>query len=210
MDVLNSDHQPVVACPLVYLSAHKSQFRSILLQNPDVHLNTTSYISCYYQDPNPSTMSIFPREDAQAIMALREQIMANATVLLPKVVNGKRKSLFAWGHPSANVLFEIAILSVNDASAAQAIAESAAPMMKYQAILTHGMVQKTSTAAVGDISGSVYGALESLLAVTANELGNRKGKDLIKSGERSGAGVIEKSLFEEKPSLTKRMKPKKK
>jgi hypothetical protein len=101
-------------------------------------------------------MAAFPQADAQAITALPAQIIgrlkvlvqslinwqwpANATVLLPEVVKGKHNSLFRWGDASADVLFEIAIVSINNASGAQPIAESAAPTTKYQAILTHGLI----------------------------------------------------------------------
>ena len=135
-------------------------------------------------------------------------------MLFPKVVKGKRNSLFRWGHPSPDVLFEIAVISVNDASGAQAIAESAAPTTKYQAILTHGLVQKQQTAAVGDLAVTLYGALESLLAVTANELAVRRGKKLafeeIRPGDtvRSAGGLVDGSLFRKTP-VAARFKPSK-
>lgn len=123
-------------------------------------------------------------------------------MLFPKVVKGKRQSLFRWGHASPGVLFEIAVVSVNDASGAQAIVEAAAPTTKYQAILTHGLVTKQTTAAVGDVAPTVCGALEALLAVTANELAVRKGKKLAfadinpNNMVRSVGGLVDGSLFE--------------
>jgi hypothetical protein len=144
-------------------------------------------------------MAIFPKEDALAITAIRHQIIANASVLFPKVVKGKRNSLFRWGHASPDVLFEIAIITVNDGTEAQARIKSAP---KYQAILTHGLIQKTSTAATGDIAPSVYAALESLFLVTANELDVRKGQKLAfeeiheNNATPSAGGVVDKSLFE--------------
>ncbi len=69
-------------------------------------------------------------------------------------------------------------------------------MTKYQAILTHGLVQKLSTAAVGDHAATMYDALESLLAVTSNELAVRKGKKLAfndldkNTAVRSAGGMV--------------------
>lgn len=126
---------------------------------------------------------------------------ANATVLFPKVVKVKRTKVFRWGQASTNVLFEIAIISFNDASGAQAIAEAAAPTTKYQALLTHGLMQKQKTAAVGDVAVNVYAALESLLAVTANELAVRKSKafEEIPASKmvRSAGGIVDGSLFQD-------------
>ena len=148
----------------------------------------------------PNTgIAIFPKEDALAITALRQQIIANGSVLFPKVVKGKRNSLFRWGHASADVLFEIAIVTVNDSTEAQAKIKSAP---KYQAILTHGLIVKTTTAATGDVAASVYAALESLFLVTGNELDVRKGKKLAleeihdSNAIPSAGGVVDKSLFE--------------
>ena len=161
-------------------------------------INQLSCLNMSTPTPNNGT-AIFPKEEALAITALRQQIIANASVLFPKVVKGKRNSLFRWGHASPDVLFEIAVITVNDSTEAQARVISA---LKYQAVLTHGLIQKTSTAATGDIAPTVYAALESLFLVTANELDVRKGKKSAfeeiheTNATPSAGGVVDKSLFE--------------
>ncbi len=135
---------------------------------------------------------------------------ANASVLFPKVVTGQRQSLFRWGQASPDVLFEIAVLVVKDASGAQAVMEAAAPTpAKYQAVLTYGLVQKHTTAAIGDHSSTMYGALDSLLEVTANELAVRKGKKLAfnditpSNAARSAGGIVDAGLFQKTPMAKK-------
>lgn len=179
-------------------------------------------------------MSVLPSEVALAVLAIRQQIIgkvdslngnqlksltsprANAIVLFPRVVKSKRQSLFRWGQASPEVLFEIAILRVNDQasvpSAAQAVvAERRVAPPKYQAILTYGFVQVHSTAALGNHASTLYGALESLLEVTANELAVRKGNKLAfndidpENAVRSAGGLVASNLFE-KTSALKRFK----
>ena len=137
---------------------------------------------------------------------------ANATVLFPAVVKGKHNTLFLLGHTSPDVLFEIAILSVpGTTSEAHAAAEGASAGMRYQALLTHGLVTKQRTAAVGDMSASGTGAMESLLAVLCFELGKRK-DDAVeaiaeKGRARSLGGYVDGGLFQ-KVGLAKKMKGK--
>lgn len=114
------------------------------------------------------------------------------------------------------MLFEIAVLHVKEqpssSSAAQAvIVERRAVPPKYQAILTYGFVQAHTTAAVGNHASTLYGALESLLEVMANELAVRKGTKLAfndldpEHAVKSAGGLVAKDLFE-KTSLAKRFK----
>lgn len=126
------------------------------------------------------------------------------------MVTGQRQSLFRWGQASPDVLFEIAVLVVKDASGAQAVMEAAADFpVKYQAVLTYGLVQKHTTAAIGDHSPTMYGALDSLLEVTANELAVRKGKKLAfnditaSNAVRSAGGVVDAGLFQKTPIAKK-------
>jgi hypothetical protein len=155
---------------------------------------------------------MIPAEEAIAITAVRQQIIgefnkmrtrngsltssANASVLFPMVVDGKRLSLFRRGETSPEVLFEVAVLSINDASAAQAKAEATAPRTQFQAILTCGLLKKHTVAAQGDHATTMFGALNSLLEVTACELANRQeevlASDAIKGDEakRSAGGLV--------------------
>lgn len=138
-------------------------------------------------------------------------MQANATVLFPAIVKGKHNTLFRWGHASPDVLFEIAILATTTNSEAHALAEGASAGTKYQAILTHGLVTKQSTAASGNMSDSVTGAMESLLGVLCYELGKRKDEAVEAIAEssrvRSLGGYVNGGLFQ-KVGLGKKMRGK--
>ena len=137
---------------------------------------------------------------------------ANACVLFPTVIKNKRLSLFRWGQASPDVLFEIAVLHVKEPnlSGAQAVVEHPA-LRRYQAVLTYGFVQRHMTAAVGDHASTLYGALESLLEVTANELADRKGHEAgfgdieAENAKKSAGGMVAGGLFEQKKGVVGRM-----
>lgn len=134
-------------------------------------------------------------------------------MLFPQVVKGKHNTLFRWGHASADVLFEIAIVASNNVSEAQTIAEAAAPLTKYQACLTYGLVTKQKTAAMGDVATTVVGAMESLLVVLVHELGKRRDEAIEPINEvsrvRSLGGYVDGGLFQ-KTGVGKMMGGKKK
>ena len=115
-------------------------------------------------------------------------------------MKGKHNTLFRWGHASPDVLFEIAVVASNTASEAQTIAEAATPTIKYQACLTQGLVTRQKTAAMGDVSGTVHGALESLLTVLMHELGKRRDEAMEPISEttrvRSLGGYVDGGLFQ--------------
>jgi hypothetical protein len=77
--------------------------------------------------------------------------------------------------------------------------------------LTHGLIQKTKAAAVGDIAPTIYSAIEELLLVTTNKLALRKGKKLAfedidsASAVRFAGGLVDGSLFE-KTKVTAKFK----
>lgn len=84
-------------------------------------------------------------------------------------------------------------------SEAHTLAEGAASATKYQAILTHGLVTKQQTAAVGDMSETVVGAMEDLLSVLCFELGKKKNEAVAPIAEggrvRSLGGYVNGGLF---------------
>lgn len=127
-------------------------------------------------------------------------------------MKGKHNTLFRWGHASPDVLFEIAILATSTNSEAHSLAEGAAAAVKYQAILTHGLVTKQQTAAMSDVSNTVTGAMESLLGVLCFELGKRK-NDAVEAIAESArvktlGGYVNGGLFQ-KVGLARKVKGKK-
>ncbi|KAK5678902.1 hypothetical protein LTS10_008557 [Elasticomyces elasticus] len=126
-------------------------------------------------------------QDAETtIRGLREQIKANATVLFPDcLIPWQKQTATPSMYPISSLLsFEIVVLKLADDS----------DMSQYDASLAHQYLSRYERDAIGAVSVSIIGALQSLLDITGRALTMRMAnafiRDVDKEWKAIGGGVV--------------------